>query len=111
MDRETMMALFGNNGQREDVYESRLKAVQDINKFVESKRDFKEGDFIERNEFGLSKYKYPEANQACMCLNLYDDYTEDNSDTACDMIMAIAVRPKVVLAVYANSKYFKKLKK
>lgn len=94
----------------EKQFSSKSEAKDYLMKFINSEKvAFKVGDFVERNEFGMGRYKLPEGNQAAVCIRLMDIVEDD--DMTVDMEIAVSVRPDTITTFLVNSRFYKPAEK
>ena len=95
-----------SEANEEHDFESKIEACQALEKFLDHKRDFREGDYVVRRE-GADRYRFPKANQAAKCIKIFDEmqYTEEDS---WDAIIVVAINKKTFKEFTVNSRWYEK---
>lgn len=107
MDMRDFMRMISEDA-REEEFENRTDAYNTLDDFCKKKRGIlKEGDYIQRNQYGKSSVKYPTDNQAAIVVKAFDEMQYDNGDVY-DMIIAVALRPNSVMHYHTDSRFYEK---
>lgn len=99
--------------QEHKQFSSKNEAQKYLDLFLKNQENLSEGDNIELNEFGKTKYQYPKegANQVAVIIKKYDDIKVDEDGQAYDCLVAVTPAKKILRIFPMYSKYMKKAKK
>ena len=99
--------------QEHEQFSSKNDAQKYLDLFLKNKENLNEGDNIELNEFGKTKYKYPQQNknQVAVIVKKYDEVKIDDDGQTYDCLVALTPAKNEVRIFPMYSKFMKKAKK
>lgn len=89
-------------------FKSKAEALEELEKFLALKSDLKVGDIVERNEYGLNRYKLPNGNQVAKIIEILNPPIRDQDGEMFDMLMVVALEKEKTVIISCNSAYYKK---
>lgn len=99
-----LRAVYESKEMEKKSFASKTDAKDALDKFLKLDRpDIKEGDQVERNEFGMSKYKLPGNNQVAVCVR---KITPSGRHTE-DMLMCVALAEGLFETYPVDSRYYR----
>jgi hypothetical protein len=106
-----MMRMLMDAGEKggADGFESKIHATDALKAFLgKPQHEFKEGDYIERNEYGRNVYKVPGKDQAAVVTKILDGGALDEQHAPADLQICVAVAKDQFVFMTVDSRYFKK---
>lgn len=104
-------AIIGGATKTEDNnFSSVGQAQEHLENYLNQKRDFEVGDYIERNEHGLDKYRLPSDNMAMKVVHILPEYTfgKTEEERGYNCIAACAINKKEVRYFPIDTRCYKK---
>lgn len=94
--------------EKETGYKSRSDATQALKRFLDApKPEIKEGDFVERNEYGEKRYRFPKGNQAAAVIaKLPESYVSSQGDPD-DLMIMVAISPDKYTTFSVDSRFYR----
>jgi hypothetical protein len=108
---EFLKHLASESETSHEKYVSQEDARKALESFLSETEecDFKVGDFIERNQYGEKKYKFPSGNQAMKVLKILDDkYVSDENEHDGNVLVVCAIRKGIFQQFYVDSRFYRK---
>lgn len=84
-----------------------LKLIEEF-RSLDAANHIQDGDFVERNVYGIKRYKYPADGQVAACHKKLDKLILDNEGNACDMQMIVSFAKGKLLVFPVQSAYYQK---
>lgn len=99
-------AMQGGNNTKE--FKSRSEAVEALEKFLAADRPkFTVGMYVERNEYGRSRYRWPTENQAAIVTRVWDEMQVDAEGNPYDTQIAVALAENAIHTYQMDSRYYR----
>lgn len=91
-----------------EPFTNREEAFKELQDFLASTKEcpFKDGDLVERNEFGLKYYTMPKQNQVAIVAHIRAE--PDPNDDMNNMVIAVAAAKGMYRFFAVNSAYYQK---
>lgn len=108
---DIMKGLAAISEKEENNFSSKKQAYKAIEDFENFEPDFKVGDYIERNELGISRYAFPRDNMVCKVVAMGErnlDISTPDDGIGDDMIILCALNKDTVKYFSSDSRYYKK---
>ncbi len=106
---EELLKQAAGAGEELEPYKTPSDAREALEKFVsQATEEFKVGEFIERNDCGRVKYKFPADNQAAIVTKIYPEYIPDGDGSLCNMSIMITASKEMFLSYMVDSRYYRK---
>lgn len=105
MDIEALIKGFSRD--QDEEFSSRAQACKALRDFInKSPSEINVGDFVERNEFGLKRYRMPGPNQAAICVKKLE-YFIDREGSYNDLLIVFATGKDSFVTHAVDSRYYK----
>lgn len=103
---ELIKHAMSQNSAKE--FKSRAEAVDALEKFLNTERaKFTVGMYVERNEYGRSRYRWPTDNQAAIVTRVWDEMQIDNAGNPYDTQIAVALGENAIHTYLMDSRYYR----
>lgn len=97
-----------NQSNGDDTFESRKDSVKLLTLFNSTRINFKAGDYVERNVWGMNRYSFPLANQAAICTKMLEDSVLDEQGNYVNMELTVAIDKNSIRTYLVDSRFYKK---
>lgn len=115
MDFEDMMKnLMSDSDKKETDFKSTGDAKKALEKFITSIKDYdyEVGDYIERNQYGIKRFKLPQKNQVMRVLYIEKDPRNyvlgENASEVTDVLVAVALKEDTFTKLWVDGSCYKK---